>query len=302
MKQLVVLSGKGGTGKTTVAAALAHLTSRHAGVVMADADVDAANLGLVLSPRTLETHEFFGGKAAVIQREGCISCGACLEVCRFDALLPDDGAFRVDPIACEGCASCYHRCPTQAIRMEDQLAGHWFVSETRFGPLVHAHLKAAQENSGKLVTQVKERAREIARERGADYLIVDGPPGIGCPVIAACSGADLALLVTEPTVAGVHDLERILATIDHFRVPAVVAINKHDLNPGRTREIDGFCESRGIPVVGHIPFDTAATSAMVAGRTVTEEAGGRVARELEAIWQRLEPISSQVVKGGGELP
>ena len=285
MKQLVVLSGKGGTGKTTVAASLAHLSSREARVVMADADVDAANLGLVLSPRTLETHQFLGGKVAVIDPGTCTGCGACLEVCRFDALLPDGGAFRVDPIACEGCASCFHRCPANAIRMEDRLSGHWFVSETRFGPLVHAHLLAAQENSGKLVTVVKERARGIARERGADYLIVDGPPGIGCPVIAACSGADLALLVAEPTVAGVHDLQRILATTEHFKVPAVVAINKHDLNPGRTREIEGFCESRSIRVVARIPFDTGVTLAMVGGLSASEAANGQLLAELERVWR-----------------
>ena len=187
----------------------------------------------------------------------------------------------------EGCAACVYSCPANAIRMEDQVAGHWFVSETRFGPLVHAHLFAAQENSGKLVTRVKQRAREIAQEEVRDYVIVDAPPGIGCPVIAACSGADLALLVAEPTAAGIHDLERMLAATDHFRVPALVAINKHDLNPARAREIGIFCESRGVPVVASIPFDTVVMEAMVQGRTVTEHAERQVSRELEHLWAGL---------------
>lgn len=292
MKQIAVLSGKGGTGKTTVAASLAHLASREARIVMADADVDAANLELVLSPRQIEVHEFMGGKLAVIEQGSCMGCGACEPACRFGAIIRNEGdfradRFRIDPHACEGCAACFYRCPANAIQMVDRAAGRWFVSETRFGPLVHAHLFAAQENSGKLVTQVKQRAREIAQKEGHDYLIVDGPPGIGCPVIAACSGADLALLVAEPTVAGVHDLERMLATTDHFRVPALVALNKYDLNPARSREIEAFCESRGVPVVAHIPFDTTVTEAMVQGRTVTEHANGPLSRELEHLWEAL---------------
>jgi MinD superfamily P-loop ATPase len=287
VKQIVVLSGKGGTGKTTVAAALAHLASREHRVVLADADVDAANLELVLSPGKTEDHEFVSGKLAVIDREICTGCGACLEVCRFQAVLPDGDVFRIDPIGCEGCASCFYQCPSEAIKMEDQLAGHWFVSDTRFGPLVHAHLFAAQENSGKLVMQVKQRAREIGEGEARDYMIVDGPPGIGCPVIAACSGADLALLVAEPSVAGVHDLERMLATTSHFKVPALVAINKCDLNPERAREIETFCEGQGVPVIAGIPFDTSATEAMVAGKTATEQAAGPLSRELMRLWDAM---------------
>jgi MinD superfamily P-loop ATPase len=287
VKQIVVLSGKGGTGKTTVAAALAHLASREHRVVLADADVDAANLELVLSPGKTEDHEFVSGKLAVIDREICTGCGACLEVCRFQAVLPDGDVFRIDPIGCEGCASCFYQCPSEAIKMEDQLAGHWFVSDTRFGPLVHAHLFAAQENSGKLVMQVKQRAREVGEGEARDYMIVDGPPGIGCPVIAACSGADLALLVAEPSVAGVHDLERMLATTSHFKVPALVAINKCDLNPERAREIETFCEGQGVPVIASIPFDTSATEAMVAGKTATEQAAGPLSRELMRLWDAM---------------
>jgi len=290
--ELVVLSGKGGTGKTTVAAAMAHLASREGRITMADADVDAANLGLVLSPRVRESHQFFGEGVAAIDPRSCTACGVCLEVCRFDALFPEGGAVRVDPIACEGCASCFHRCPSGAIRMEERLAGHWFVSDTRFGPLVHAHLLAGQENSGKLVTRVKERAREIVRETGGDTLIVDGPPGIGCPVIAACSGADLVLVVTEPTVAGTHDLERVLATAEHFRLPAVVLINKHDLNPGRSGGIEGFCQSHGVPVVGRLPYDDRVTVAMTEGLTVTERLGGTILDEMERVWAQCKAAAS----------
>lgn len=288
MKQIVVLSGKGGTGKTTIAAALAHQASRRFRITMADADVDAANLELLLAPRKLESHQFTAGKLAVIDPALCSACGVCRGVCRFDAVLEEGGSYRVDPIACEGCASCFHQCPARAIAMEEQVAGQWFVSETRFGPLVHADLFAGQENSGKLVAQVKQRAREIASNEGHDYLIVDGPPGIGCPVIAASSGADLALLVTEPTVAGIHDLERILGTTDHFRVPARVAVNKYDLNLVRTEEIEDFCRSRGVPVIARIPFDTAVTTSMVKGRAITEQSNGQLSAELERLWRELE--------------
>ena len=287
MKQLAVLSGKGGTGKTTVAAALAHLASRESRIVMADADVDAANLELLLSPTRLETHEFVGGRVAVIDGEACTDCGMCQAVCRFGAVMPAGEGFQIDPIACEGCSACLYRCPAQAIRMEDQVAGSWFVSGTRFGPLVHAHLLAAQENSGKLVTAVKQRARELAQEEGRDYLIVDGPPGMGCAVIATCSGAGLALLVTEPTVAGVHDLERILATTSHFGVRSLVAINKWDLNPSRADEIERLCNLRGVPVVGRIPFDSSVTASMVRGLAVTEQLEGHLRDELARIWEKL---------------
>jgi MinD superfamily P-loop ATPase len=208
MKQLVILSGKGGTGKTTVAAALAHLASEETTVVMADADVDAANLELLLSPQVQETHDFAGGKLAIIDPDLCIACDICAEVCRFEAIIPGDDTYRVDDIGCEGCASCFYQCPTEAIRMEEHRDGQWFRSDTRLGPLFHAHLFAARENSGKLVTLVKQKARLLALDEGRELLIVDGPPGIGCPVIAASTGADLALLVVEPTISGIHDLER----------------------------------------------------------------------------------------------
>ncbi len=283
MKQLVILSGKGGTGKTTVAAALAHLAAQETSIVLADADVDAANLELVLDPTKLEGHDFVGGQVAVIEAEKCIACGVCAEVCRFEAVLPGH-AYGVDPIACEGCASCFYQCPEEAIRMEEPVAGRWFRSDTRFGPLFHAHLFAAQENSGKLVTLVKQKARLLALDIGAEFLIVDGPPGIGCPVIAASAGADLALLVVEPTIAGVHDLERVLATTNHFDLSALVCINKADINPARAEEIEAFCKDQGIQVAGRIPFDEVVTEAMVQGQPVTAYRDGAVTAALRTIW------------------
>lgn len=281
MSELVILSGKGGTGKTTVAASFAHLAERK---VMVDADVDAANLELVLSPQVKEEHEFRGGKSALIEPALCTACGRCAEVCRFEAVEEREGEYLIDPIACEGCAVCYYECPAEAILLEEPVSGHWFISDTPYGPLVHAQLRPAQENSGKLVTMVKQQARQLALAQGHDLIIVDGPPGIGCPVIAATSGADLALLVTEPTVAGAHDLERILSTIAHFGVPALVCINKYDLNPKMSQAIAKDCAARGIPLVGRIPFDVAVTKAMVQGRSVVSYHQGEASQAMERLW------------------
>jgi MinD superfamily P-loop ATPase len=288
MKQLVILSGKGGTGKTSVAAALAHLASAEMPIVLADADVDAANLGLVLDPNKLEEHKFLGGQVAMIDPDLCQLCGRCFEVCRFEAIVPGDDTYRVDPLACEGCASCVYQCPEEAIHAEEQQAGLWFRSETRFGPLFHAHLFAAQENSGKLVTLVKQHGRLLALDEGRELLIVDGPPGIGCPVISANAGADLALLVTEPTVSGVHDLERILGTVNHFRVPALVLINKADVNPAQTAGIEAFCRAHDIELVGKLPYDTVVTEAMVQGQPVTlYQPEGAMTSALHGVWSRV---------------
>ena len=288
MKQIVILSGKGGTGKTTVTAALAHLASAAHSVVLADADVDAANLELVLAPTPEAEEAFWSGELAAIDPELCIACGRCDEVCRFEAIVPGDPAYRVDPLSCEGCASCFYACPASAIRMEKRHAGRWFVSHTRFGPLYHAHLFAGQENSGKLVTLVKQRARLRALDDGAELLLVDGPPGIGCPVISAISGADLALIVTEPTVAGAHDLERILDLAAHFRVPAAVVINKADLSPAQTENIVAACTEEAIPVLGQLPYDPTVTEAMVRGQPVTERTGP-VTEALQKVWAALAP-------------
>jgi MinD superfamily P-loop ATPase len=288
MKQLVILSGKGGTGKTSVAAALAHLASEELPIVLADADVDAANLELVLAPTKLEEHVFMGGQVAVIDPDLCQLCGRCHEVCRFDAIIPGDDTYRVDPLACEGCASCVYQCPEDAIHSEEQQAGFWFRSDTRLGPLFHAHLFAAQENSGKLVTLVKQNGRLLALDEGRELLIVDGPPGIGCPVISANAGADLALLVTEPTVSGIHDLERILGTVNHFRVPALVLINKADVNPAHAAGIEAYCRAQGIELVGKLPYDTVVTEAMVQGQPVTiYEPEGAMASALREVWAQV---------------
>ncbi len=287
MKQLVILSGKGGTGKTTIAGALAHLASSEDRLVLADADVDAANLELVLSPNVLEVHDFISGQAAVIDAAACSACGRCAEVCRFGAVVVNEESYAVDRLSCEGCASCFYQCTAMAIYMEEQRAGQWYRSETRFGPLFHAHLFAGQENSGKLVTRIKMQARMCAKDVGARFLIIDGPPGIGCPVIAASSGADLALLVVEPTVAGVHDLERILATTEHFRIPALALINKADLSKRQSDRIQSFCDSRGVRVAGRIPFDVAVTEAMVQGQPVTAYTHGQVSSALGQAWQAI---------------
>lgn len=296
MKQLVILSGKGGTGKTSVAAALAHLASLEKRIVLADADVDAANLELVLAPTQLEEHTFMGGQVAIIDPEKCAPCGRCYDVCRFDAVIPGDESYGVKPLDCEGCAACIYQCPDGAIHSEEQQAGLWFRSDTRFGPLFHAHLFAAQENSGKLVTLVKQHGWLLAldgtsaddAEAGRQLLIVDGPPGIGCPVISASAGADLALLVVEPSASGIHDLQRALATVDHFGVPALVCINKADLNPGQSVGIEAFCAAEGIEVVGRLPYDTVVTEAMVQGLPVTDyQPDGAMARALRQSWARV---------------
>jgi MinD superfamily P-loop ATPase len=305
MKQLVILSGKGGTGKTSVAAAFAHLA--HAGLphlkaIIADADVDAANLELVLSPKKIENHDFFGGSVAVIDRDLCQGCGICEQVCRFDAILPPGPtnglSYQVDPIACDGCAACVYQCPEQAIRMEVQLAGRWFRSESRYGPLFHAELLPAQENSGKLVTLVKQQARLLGLDTGADLIIVDGPPGIGCPVISAASGADLALIVAEPTAAGIHDMERVLQTAEHFRLPALVCINKADIYPEGARQIEAYCDRNDIEIAGTIPFDERVTEAMVLGEPVTAyHPGAPASRAIAQVWNRVSLYFMDGVKG-----
>ncbi len=291
MKQLVILSGKGGTGKTTVTAAMAELAARDLSVVLADADVDAANLHLLLSPTRQEQHIFASGQVAVIDKEECAGCGSCEVVCRFDAVLPPaDGreiAFRVDATACEGCAACFYMCPSEAVRMETQLAGHWFLSDTRFGPLVHAHLKAGGENSGKLVTLVRQQAKELAESPERSLVLVDGPPGVGCPVISALSGVDLALMVAEPTVSGVHDLQRAMGTAKHFGVETVVVINKTDINPSMACSIEELCRAQGVEVVGKIPYDPVVTEAMVQGEPVTSYSNGNsgeLLSVLSSIW------------------
>ncbi|MBN1485253.1 MAG: ATP-binding protein [Chloroflexia bacterium] len=283
MKEIVVLSGKGGTGKTTVTAALAHLASLERRLVLADADVDAANLELVVDAQIQSEHEFSGGRLARVDPELCTACDVCAQVCRFGAVLPGE-VYEIDTISCEGCAVCFYQCPVEAIRMEPAMDGHWYVSQSLYGPLVHGALRAGRENSGKLVATVKEEARKLVEDDG--LLLVDGPPGIGCPVIASLTGCQLALVVTEPTVAGLHDMERIVGVARHFQVPVKVVLNKADLSVERSDEVSRFCEQEGLELIGQIPFDMGVTQAMVQGVTVTTREGPATT-VLHAIWARL---------------
>jgi MinD superfamily P-loop ATPase len=293
MKQLIILSGKGGTGKTSVTAAFAHLAAQSelaSKIILADADVDAANLELVLKPQLREEQDFKGGKVAVIDQDSCTACGDCQAVCRFDAIHHADGLYVVDPIACDGCAACVYQCPSESIAMHEQIAGKFYFSESRYGPLYHANLFPGQENSGKLVTLVKQRARLQALDENRELVIVDGPPGIGCPVISAVSGASLALIVAEPTVSGVHDMRRVLQTVKHFGVRAMVCINKADIYPAGADEIEAHCRENGIETVGRIPFDLTVATAMVAGEAVTAyrpESASSVA--IAEIWEKVVP-------------
>jgi MinD superfamily P-loop ATPase len=280
MKEVVVLSGKGGTGKTSIVGSLAALAQSK---VLADCDVDAADLHLLLKPTIQQKHEFWSGQVALIDEDKCTQCGLCQEVCRFDAI----NDFKVDPVSCEGCGFCYNICPAEAITMKGCLSGHWFISDTKYGPLVHARLGIAQENSGKLVALVRQQAKAIAEKQDLGYIISDGPPGIGCPVISSLSGADLALLVTEPTLSGIHDLERVIGVCHHFGVPALVCINKHDINADNTRQIENYCLNQGVEVTAKIPFDNVVTEALVKGLPVVDYSRGQVAQEIKTVWQQI---------------
>jgi len=280
MKEVVVLSGKGGTGKTSLVGSFAALAQSK---VLADCDVDAADLHLLLSPSVKEKHEFWSEQVAIIDEEKCTQCGLCQDECHFNAI----NDFRVDPISCEGCGFCFQICPAEAIMMKESLSGHWFISDTKYGPLVHARLGIAQENSGKLVALVRQQAKLIAEKQGADYIVSDGPPGIGCPVISSLSGASLALLVTEPTLSGMHDLERVLSVCHHFGVLSLVCINKYDLNEDNTHQIESYCTNRGVEVASKIPFDNVVTEALVQGLPIVEYCQGKVTDEIESLWHHV---------------
>ncbi|MFH1999971.1 MAG: ATP-binding protein, partial [Planctomycetota bacterium] len=259
MKELVVVSGKGGTGKTSIAACLAAL---HKNTLSADCDVDASNLHLVLKPRILEKHEFSAGHSARIRSEQCARCGICLEVCRFEAVLSlGDGQVEIDKIACGGCGVCAHFCPEKAIDLVQTVSGEWFISKARTGPMVHARPGIAKEKSGKLVTIIRKEARKLAQEKGCSLLVVDGSPGIGCPVIASMIGADMALLVAEATISGLHDIERVADLASQLRVEAAVCINKWDLNEEVTVKIESLAEKRGMLLAGRVRYDNAVTDA-----------------------------------------
>lgn len=284
MREIVVLSGKGGTGKTSVLACFAVLAGRS---VLADCDVDAADLHLLLQPRILRREPFFAGHEAIIRSEACTGCKACPPVCRSGAIRPRADAYEVEQLMCEGCGLCVRICPAGAIDFPARHCGEFFVSETRFGPLVHARLEPGGESSGKLVTQVRREARRLAEEQGENWVLVDGPPGIGCPVIASLSGASEALIVAEPTPSGRHDLERVLELCRHFAVKASVCVNKWDLHPDLTIDIERLAQERGARVLGRIPYDLTITTAQMQGRPVVKH-GGPAASKITELWARLQ--------------
>lgn len=284
LKELVVISGKGGTGKTSLAASLVVLADR---VVVADCDVDAADLHLVLSPQVKEKNYFRSGREAIIREADCNGCGICQQHCRFDAVkLNGDEKYTIDPLACEGCGVCVHFCPEKAIDFPECLCGEWMVSDTRCGPMVHARLGAGAENSGKLVSTVRREARSIAQQNDHSLLIVDGPPGIGCPVIASVTGASEILVVTEPSVSGEHDLERVLGLARHFGIPAAVCVNKWDINEEMTERIEAGARQVGAQVVGRIRYDPGVTAAQMQGLAVVET-DTPAAEDIRQIWNQL---------------
>lgn len=291
MKEVVVISGKGGTGKTSIVAAFAALAKN---AVFADCDVDAADLHLVLEPRIKQRNDFSGGKRAVIVTNKCIGCGRCEEVCNFNAAIFNGPAnnvaertYTIDAVACEGCKVCVEFCPVNAIEFKDVVNGQWFISDTRFGPMVHAKLGIAQENSGKLVTLIRKEAKRIAEEQNRDLLIADGSPGIGCPVIASITGADLVLVVTEPTLSGKHDLDRVSQLTANFGIETLVCVNKADINPQIVGQISKDAHRRGLKVVGKIPYDEAFTKAQIIKASVIEYTGGAITEQIKALWRQV---------------
>ena len=289
MKEMVVISGKGGTGKTSIVGSFAVLAKN---AVLADCDVDAADLHLLLVPDIKQTQDFVGGKLAAVVVEKCVGCGQCREVCNFDAVRLDgrgndivEKTYSIDPVSCEGCGICTRFCPVNAIKFGDAVNGQWFISETRFGAMVHAKLGIAQENSGKLVSLIRKEAKHLAAERDNDLIIVDGPPGIGCPVIASVTGADLVVAVTEPTLSGRHDLDRVVELTRHFGIPIVICVNKCDINGELTEEIRNTADKNNLKIVGEIPYDPAVTKAQVAGKSVVEYSNGGLKDDIISLWE-----------------
>lgn len=286
IRELVVLSGKGGTGKTSITASFALLANK---AVLADCDVDAANLHLLLTPMVEQRHAFMSGNEAVIRQQDCTACGVCMDSCRFDAIRRDGAAYRIDPVACEGCSVCYRICPAKAIDFPERICGEWMVSSTRSGPMVHAQLGVAAENSGKLVTTVREQAWAVAVDKRMHLIISDGPPGIGCPVIASLSGVSLAVVITEPTVSGLHDLQRLLALARHFSVPTAVCVNKWDINPQQTERIEAAAEAAGAAILGRIRYDRSVTQAQLQQKAVVE-LDAAAGNDIRVIWKQVTEL------------
>lgn len=285
MKEIVIISGKGGTGKTSVVASFAALADKP---VLVDCDVDAADLHLVLSPKIKEKKDFSGGKSAEIDENRCTSCGRCEELCRFDAIQKTEVSYKIDPIACEGCGICAWFCPEKSISYENKINGEWYISSTRYGPMVHAKLGIAEENSGKLVTLLRNEAKKIAIENNSSFIIVDGSPGIGCPVIASIGGAELVLIVSEPTMSGEHDLERVAKLAKHFNVPSMVCINKYDINRKMTVQIEEKAIAMGLSLAGNIRYDKMVTKSQIAKAAVVEYTNLPISEDMENVWQNVK--------------
>jgi len=284
MHEVLIISGKGGTGKTSLTAAFAHLSPS---AVICDLDVDAPDLHLILTPTSAEPTPFVSGFEPSIQPETCTNCGVCIQMCRFKAIRSDGDIPALDKIRCEGCGVCVHFCPEEAIRFNAKQCGEWRTAATRFGPMVHAQLYPGEENSGKLVALLRAEAKKIAKAQSLDLILSDGPPGIGCPVISSLSGVDLAVMVTEPTPTGIHDLRRVVELSAHFRVGAAVIINKCDLSPTIAGEIRSFCDSRAIPVFAELPYDADFVRAMVQRKTITEFSAGATSERLRSAWNQI---------------
>jgi len=282
LRQITILSGKGGTGKTTITAAFAVLARE---AVVADCDVDAPDLHMLLHPEILETREFRGSKMAVINESKCIKCGICREKCRFDAITQD---LTVDPFSCEGCGVCAIVCPVNAVTLTERISGYAYISKIKYGFMAHALLNPGESNSGKLVTVVRQNAKLLAEREKAGLVIIDGPPGIGCPVIASVTGVDAGLVVTEPTMSGIHDLERAIQLLRHFNVRPFVCVNMYDINEDNTNKISRFCKENSVEVIGKIPFNPVVTEAMVNGKSVMEYSPEcDVAKDIATMWDRL---------------
>ena len=284
MKNILFLSGKGGTGKTSLAGAFAVLTQEK---VLADCDVEAANLHLLLEPQIVSEGVFQGIKLAIKDNDRCIACGKCREVCRFRAI---DEQFNIDSYMCEGCGACAYVCPSDAITLSLVDCGRWYTATTRLGPLAGAELYPGEETSGKLVAMVKQKAMELAEEAKLQALLSDGSPGIGCPVIASVSGVSAVILVTEPSLSGLHDLERILGVVEHFGVPAYLVINKADLNTTISTQIEGFAERRKLAILGQIPYDDKVTKMMIQGKSVVEDQESPAGEAMREIFSRFAEI------------
>ncbi len=288
MKELVIISGKGGTGKTSIVASFAFLAENK---TLVDADVDAADLFLVISGSKRKTEDFKGGHIAQIDPEKCTGCGECTERCQFNAISDD---FVVNEIACEGCSVCVHFCPVDAINFPQRTCGQWYVSDTQHGTMLHARLGIAEENSGLLVSLLRKEAREISEKQGVENIIIDGPPGIGCPVIASITGADAVLIITEPTLSGIHDMKRVKELADFMKVPSMVCVNKYDINLDMTLRIESFAKKSGMKSAGRIPYDKDVTSAMVAQKSLVEFSQGNGAEAMREVWGEVSTFLSDL--------